>query len=147
MLFLSSKNSHFQHKGKCKIFVVKMSCICMRMKNDFHISGFSLSLALKQRLVATRKWPLPVKILFHYPPILLFLINAFQWNKRERGKEQKKWKVKVKGLPVSLLNPKTQHWTTILALSFAEKMRDNVSPTSEKMSVLHSFWHKKTFPC
>ena len=42
-------------QGQVKIFVVKMSCICMRMKNHFHISGFALSLTLKQRLVATRK--------------------------------------------------------------------------------------------
>ena len=92
MLFLSSKNSHFQNKGKCKIFVVEMSCICMRMKNHFHISGFALSLALKQRLLATRKWPLPVKILFHYPPILLFLINAFQMKLKGKGKRAKQVK-------------------------------------------------------
>ena len=29
----------------------------MRIKNDLHISGITLSLALKQRLGATRKWP------------------------------------------------------------------------------------------
>ena len=33
---------------------VKMSSICMRIKNQFHINGFALSLALKQRLEATR---------------------------------------------------------------------------------------------
>ena len=32
----------------------------MRMKNDFHINGFALSLALKQRLVRTRKQPMSV---------------------------------------------------------------------------------------
>ena len=36
----------------------KMSFICIRMKNHFHIcSGFALHLTLKQRLEATRKWP------------------------------------------------------------------------------------------
>ena len=29
----------------------------MTIKNGFHINGFALSLALKQRLEATRKWP------------------------------------------------------------------------------------------
>ena len=29
----------------------------MRMENDFHINGFALSLALKQKLEATQKWP------------------------------------------------------------------------------------------
>ena len=32
----------------------------MRMKNDFHINGFALSRALKQRLVRTRKPPMSV---------------------------------------------------------------------------------------
>ena len=30
--------------------------ICMRINNHFHINGFALSLALKQRLEATQKW-------------------------------------------------------------------------------------------
>ena len=34
-----------------------MSCIWMRIKKYFYVSGFVLSLALKQRLKATRKWP------------------------------------------------------------------------------------------
>ena len=29
----------------------------MRIENDFHINGCALSLALKQRLGPTRKWP------------------------------------------------------------------------------------------
>ena len=33
----SSKNPHFQNKARCTTFLVKMSFICMRMKNDFHI--------------------------------------------------------------------------------------------------------------
>ena len=35
----------------------------MKMKNRFHINGFALSLALKQRLEATRKWPI---VPFHF---------------------------------------------------------------------------------
>ena len=34
-----------------------MSIICKRMKNHFQINGFPLSLALRQRLGATRKLP------------------------------------------------------------------------------------------
>ena len=44
--------------AKCKTFLVKMSSICMRILHEnFHINGLALSLALKQRLRAIRKWP------------------------------------------------------------------------------------------
>ena len=33
----SSKNPHFQNEAKCRTFLVKMSFICIRMKNQFHI--------------------------------------------------------------------------------------------------------------
>ena len=36
--------------------LLKMSFICVRIKNDFQMNGFALSLALKQRLRAPRKW-------------------------------------------------------------------------------------------
>ena len=32
---LSSKNPHFQNEAKCTMLIVKMSFICMRIKNDF----------------------------------------------------------------------------------------------------------------
>ena len=35
----SSKNPHFQNVARCTTFLVKMSFICIRMKNDFHIKG------------------------------------------------------------------------------------------------------------
>ena len=38
----------------------------MRIKNHFFISGFALSLALKQRLQATRKRPNPMVIFNRY---------------------------------------------------------------------------------
>ena len=47
--FASSKNSHFQTEAKCKTFLAIMSFICMRIKLLFHINGFALSFALKQR--------------------------------------------------------------------------------------------------
>ena len=40
----SSKNPHFQNEAKCATFLVKMSFICMRMKNHFHIKGCALNL-------------------------------------------------------------------------------------------------------
>ena len=52
----SSKNSYFQNEAKCKIFFVKMTFICMRKKNRFHINSFAFSLALKERLRAIWKW-------------------------------------------------------------------------------------------
>ena len=48
--FPSSINSHFQNEAKCTTFLVKMSFICMRMKNHFHIKGGALNLVLIQRL-------------------------------------------------------------------------------------------------
>ena len=56
--FPSSKKSHFQNEAKCETFVVKMSFICIIIKNHFHINGFALSLALKVRFFGTRKWPI-----------------------------------------------------------------------------------------
>ena len=56
--FRSSKNSHFQNEVKCKTFVVEMSFIYMRIKTHSNIIGFALSVALKQRLGATKQWPL-----------------------------------------------------------------------------------------
>ena len=62
--FASFKNSHFQNKAKSKTFLVKMSFICMMIKNHLHIkwNGFVLNFAMKQRLGATRKWPIKVCI-------------------------------------------------------------------------------------
>ena len=46
---LSSKNLHFQNGAKCTTFLVKMSFICKRMKNHFHMKGWALNLVLIQR--------------------------------------------------------------------------------------------------
>ena len=56
----SSKNPHFQNEARCTTFLVKMSFICMRMKNDFHIKGWAPALVLKQRPGGTQKWPVIV---------------------------------------------------------------------------------------
>ena len=53
----SSRNSYFIHEAKYKMFLVKMSFICMRIKNPFHINDL-ISLVLIQRLKDTRKWPI-----------------------------------------------------------------------------------------
>ena len=55
-----SKNTHFQNEAKCTTFLVKMSFICMRLKDDFHIKGWALNLVLKQRPGGTRKWPIVI---------------------------------------------------------------------------------------
>ena len=51
-------NSHFQNEAKCKTFLVEMNFICLRINNHIHINGFALSLSLKQRPWANRKWPI-----------------------------------------------------------------------------------------
>ena len=48
--FLSSKNSHFESECENEFYLHDN-------KNHFHNNGFARSLALKQRLGATRKWP------------------------------------------------------------------------------------------
>ena len=48
--FRVPKNPHFQNEASCTTFLVKMSFICMRMKNDFRIKGWARTLVLKQRL-------------------------------------------------------------------------------------------------
>ena len=53
-----SKNPHFQNQAKCTTFLVKMSFICMRMKNLLHIKGWALNLVLIQRRGETWNWPI-----------------------------------------------------------------------------------------
>ena len=48
MVIPSSENPDSRNEAKCKNFLVIMSFVCMRMKNHFHINGFTLNLALKQ---------------------------------------------------------------------------------------------------
>ena len=71
----SSKNPHFQNEARCKTFLVKMSFICMRMKNDFHIKGRAPTLVLKQRPGGTRKWPILGFFPIHYVNLVLLEIN------------------------------------------------------------------------
>ena len=68
--FPSSKKTHFQNEVKCETFVVKMSFICIIVKNHFHINGFALSLALKVRFFGTRKWPILVTITSEFSQII-----------------------------------------------------------------------------
>ena len=50
-----SQNTQKTFKVYFKTLLVKISFICMRIKNHFYINGLELSLALKRRLGATRK--------------------------------------------------------------------------------------------
>ena len=61
--FPSSKNSHFQNEATCETSLVKMSFSCMRTKN-FHVICFPASLALKQRLAATRPITISIPAIF-----------------------------------------------------------------------------------
>ena len=81
----SSKNSNFQNEAKSKTFFVIMSFFFIRIKKDFHITCFALSLALKQRLGETWKWPshstvtgwqeflFPIKFQHYASRLLLFV--------------------------------------------------------------------------
>ena len=48
----------FPSEVKCEIFHLKTSFHSVANKTHFHIKGFALDLALKQRQNATRKWPI-----------------------------------------------------------------------------------------
>ena len=61
--FCADKDSHFQNEHKCKSLLVKTSFNSMRIKK-IPINGFALSLALKQRLSPTRRWPEPKNMRF-----------------------------------------------------------------------------------
>ena len=52
----NSKNIQFENEAKCTAFLLKMSFICMRMKNHFHTKGWALNLVLIKRPGETRKW-------------------------------------------------------------------------------------------
>ena len=78
---LSSKNPHFQIEAKCTTFLVKMSFMCMRMKNHFHIKGWALNLVLIQ-------WPQEPEMayssfsffgLYSLLPLFLFQRKAHQY--------------------------------------------------------------------
>ena len=67
--FPSSKNYHFQNEARCETFLVKMSYICMKIKNSCYINSYDLSLALNQRLEATRKWSIGLAVLSAVCPL------------------------------------------------------------------------------
>ena len=73
---------------------MKMSFIYMRMETHFHMKDFALNLTLKQRLKATRKWPIAIHcdghilISFVFPQFTSFhsvfhsshgLMNSINW--------------------------------------------------------------------
>ena len=78
------------YEAKCKTVLVKTSFICVKVKNHFHISGFPVSLALKQRLEATLKLFIHVSPIFENFPfftkitdvvgvLLTSSLTAFHW--------------------------------------------------------------------
>ena len=78
------------YEAKCKTILVKMSFICVKVKNHFHISGFPINLALKQRLEATLKLFIHVSPIFENFPfftkitdvvgvLLTSSLTAFHW--------------------------------------------------------------------
>ena len=78
----SSKNPHFQNEAKYTTFLVKMSFICMRMKNHFHMKGWALNLVFMQSPRGTRKGPI---VLHRYSnpvprPCLQHCSGYFSWD-------------------------------------------------------------------
>ena len=65
--FPSSKSSHFQNKTSAKPYMY----FSLRIKNPFHINSLALSLALKQRLGATQKWPICISPVTAYSIFVL----------------------------------------------------------------------------
>ena len=63
------ENYHFQNEARCETFLVKMSYICMKIKNSCYINSYDFSLALNQRLEATRKWSIGLAVLSAVCPL------------------------------------------------------------------------------
>ena len=96
--FRVPKNLTFKTRPQCcKTFLLKMSFTCLTINNHFDINKFSLFLTLKQRLKATRKWPIWYLSSFRYrltpytslPDVSIgvkvvskiFIVNSiFPWN-------------------------------------------------------------------
>ena len=53
-----------------------MSFICIRIANHFHINAFTLTLALKQRLLVTRRWPTRFGTPFSHLVICMDLVGT-----------------------------------------------------------------------
>ena len=68
------------YKAKCKTVPVKMSFICVKVKNRFPISGFPVSLALKQRLEATLKLFIHASPIFENFPFFTKITNVRSWS-------------------------------------------------------------------
>ena len=87
----SSKNPHFQNEAKCTAFLVKMSFICVRMKNYFHIKGWALNLVLIQRPGRTWKWSITLgremKIPNGKPLKALWCVFLVKKKKKSKRKE------------------------------------------------------------
>ena len=47
---------------KCKTFLVKISYICMSMKNHFQVKGLADNVVLIQRPKGTWKWPIKLNL-------------------------------------------------------------------------------------
>ena len=54
----------------------------MRIKNHVHVNGFALSLALKQRLEVTQKWPLIILLKYNRLNNILSIVERHQLEKR-----------------------------------------------------------------
>ena len=72
--FLVQKLS-FSERDKYKTFLMKMSYICLRIKNYFHFNGFAPSPTLKQRREATWKWPIGFHV---FPDFSIIRIQILQ---------------------------------------------------------------------
>ena len=56
--FPNSFQPPFQSEARCEVFVMKISFIHIEIRTNYHNKNFALRLALKDRLMGARKWPL-----------------------------------------------------------------------------------------
>lgn len=59
----------FKNEARCETFLVKMRYICMKIKNFCYINSYYFSVALNQRLEATRKWSIGLAVLSAVCPL------------------------------------------------------------------------------
>ena len=75
----SSKNPHFQNEARRTTFLMKMSIIWMRMKNDFHIKGWRLSFPRKKLEFKSSEMTKNVSIIHKVEHSFIYFVHYSLW--------------------------------------------------------------------
>ena len=73
------KNPHFQNEARCTTFLLKMSIIWMRMKNDFHIKGWRLTFPRKKLEFKSSEMTKNVSIIHKVERSFIYFLHYSLW--------------------------------------------------------------------